>query len=586
MSPDPRGNGTVTNEGEIRTFGDFSTGIYHDAGIAQITNDGLIETVGAEANGIAVASDGARVTNGGMISTEGADSGAIAIFGDNAAISNSGTILTTGAGDANGMSLVGSGSITNSGRITTTSPNSWAIIADFGAVDIINSGLIAGSGGIVTRHTDATILNSGAIVLSSDRTGILANGDQTDIVNTGVIRSTAAFATGIFADGNNVTIRNSGQIFMEGGTAVEMDVGLQTLILDAGSIVVGDLVVNNGGFESTVDVRLPNAALSFSGLPEFFETDGRPSLLDGDTLHVFDPAHFAALDRATADVLEGVDLALSGPRQGHGQGYEGWATGYVTGNRSEASAGLVVGGTWHLSADRRVDAFLGTLDHGHESDFSTTEIDTRGLFAGLGYSGEVGRLSFRTAAFVGRADHDSIRRVADNTVSTGISEARAAFSSDVFGLSMTVATETEWRDMTLRPSVRLRYLRQDSDAFAESGSNSDLTVAARTSERLDLRAMLEMDLAPRQTALGQMDLSIFGGLDVVTTSGDRMSAEVVGLPISFAPQDRGTEVGAFIGAAADFTMGDGATLSLHGEIGSGIGDGVSGRLGASYVFRF
>ena len=53
---------TVTNEGEIRTFGDFSTGIYHDAGIAQITHDGLIETVGAEANGIAVASDGARVT--------------------------------------------------------------------------------------------------------------------------------------------------------------------------------------------------------------------------------------------------------------------------------------------------------------------------------------------------------------------------------------------------------------------------------------------------------------------------------------------------------------------------------------------
>lgn len=580
------GNLSILNAGQIRTFGAFSGGIFHDGGAVRITNDGTIQTDGIEASGIAMLADGVDVVNAGSIVTNGTDAAAIAAIGAEATLTNSGTILTNGAGSADGIQLDGTGTITNAGRITTLGPDSWSILAEGGTAQVENSGLIAagGQGGILSRENDSVVLNSGSIVITSaNGAGILAQGTGAQVTNTGVIRSTVPGGVGIFSSENFSTVRNAGQIFMEGGTAIELDQAFQTMILDAGSIVVGDLVVANG-LGSTGDIRLPNAVLSFTGLPEFFDTNGRPSLLDGNTLHVFDPAHFAALDRATAGALDGVDIALS--QRPRGDGYNGWASGYATAGGEDASAGAIVGGTWPLSADRRIDVFIGTLGSTHDGEISGAEIDTRGFLAGVAYEAEVGRLSFRTTAFVGRADHDSLRRVADNTVASGISDAQSAFSSAILGLSATVGTETAWRDTTLRPSLRLRYLLQDTDAFTESGSNSNMAVGARRSERVDLRAMLEMDLGPGQTALGPLDLTLFGGIDVARQSGDDVLAEVVGQPVAFAVDGGGTEVGGFIGARADVTMAQGGLLSLYGEIGGGSQDHVSGRLGASFVFRF
>ena len=187
--------------------------------------------------------------------------------------------------------------------------------------------------------------------------------------------------------------------------------GLQTLILDAGSIGGG----RSGGEQRRVRVdrrcALPNAALSFSGLPEFFETDGRPSLLDGGHRCMSSTRRISRRStRATADVLGGRRRSCPVPARGrvHASGLlKGWATGLCHRQPVGGHAGAGRRGTWHpvrRPAGRRVS--WPTLDPPMRA-ISNHRIDTGASSRALAIRGEVGRLSFRTAAFVGGADHDA-----------------------------------------------------------------------------------------------------------------------------------------------------------------------------------
>lgn len=207
-------------------------------------------------------------------------------------------------------------------------------------------------------------------------------------------------------------------------------------------------------------------------------------------------------------------------------------------------------------------------------------------FAGLTWGGRTGSVVFDTALSFGTIANDSTRRVANNTVLTGIEDATASPDSRFFGLSASIGTETRFGDRPVRPSLRLRYGWQRTDAFAETGSQADMIVGARVSQRVDLRARVDTDLAPVDTGLGPMAIGVYGGLDLGYTLADDVMATVAGLPVNFGTDPSGFDARGFVGAQATIATRNGASLSLSGEIGTGGDAGSDITMGLLYRLRF
>ncbi len=138
-----------------------------------------------------------------------------------------------------------------------------------------------------------------------------------------------------------------------------------------------------------------------------------------------------------------------------------------------------------------------------------------------------------------------------------------------------------------RPSNRMR-IEVESDCWETSctGSQADMMVEERVSQRVDLRAKVETDLSPRQTALGDLGLALYGGLDLGTTFADDVTAMVAGQPIDFGTDLSGFSMQGFVGAHAVFDMSNGASLALSGELNAGGESQNAVRLGAVYSMSF
>lgn len=588
-----------TNGAEIVTQGTGAYGI--DVGLnsddATVLNGANIFTNGLGAHGIFVeaGSDNPVITNSGEITTNGNAAG-IRNDGDNARIINSGEITTSGLQAAGVWNEVNDGSwVTNSGSISTTGFLGHGLYS-FNSTNVIleNTGEILVTGdGASGIHSDVgsgqTLINSGLIRAEGTADeGIFVNVDDTTVLNSGDIRTDPGIE-GLFIRGDNVFVRNTGRIFsgLGAGDLSFSSNGLNThLRLDPGSIIVGEFEFLAAG--ATLDVGLPNAALTWDlAPPDTILSDGRPQLVVGNTLYVFDPAHFGAMDQAAFSILDQISFTLdqrpSAPNPGE---RSVWATGNIASAGDADEVAGILGTTFALSADRYVGGFVGTQTAAFESAFGSSEINSRMIFGGLTWGGVTEWGFFETALSFGRTDHDSIRRVANNTVLTGIEEAIANPTSTFLSLSATLGTETDFNGMTVRPSARLRYSWHRADAFSEAGSQANMTVEARDSRRLDFRAMVESDLTPWQTALGDVGITLYGGLDLGYGQAGDVSAMIAGQPVDFGVEPAGFSAEGFVGAHATFDIRNGATLRLSGELGAGGENGVEVRLGAMYALRF
>ena len=339
---------------------------------------------------------------------------------------------------------------------------------------------------------------------------------------------------------------------------------------------------------ATLDVGLPNAALTWDwAAPDTILSDGRPQLVDGNTLYVFDPAHFAAMDQAALSTIDQIGFALDQRQAASGsQGRSFWATGNIASASDTDAASGMLGATFNLSADRQLGLFFGTQSTGYETAFSSSQIDSRATFAGLTWGGTTGSGFFETALSFGTVSSDATRRVANNTVADGIEDAISSPDGTFLGLSATYGTEMQLGARTVRPSLRLRYSWQQTDAFAETGSQADMMVEERVTQRVDLRAKLETDLAARQTPLGDMGLSIYGGLDLAQTMADDVNAMAAGQPVVFATGQSGFSMGGFVGAHARFATREVTSFALSGELYTGNQNRNALRVGALYSIEF
>ena len=587
-----------TNGAEIVTQGTgaYGIGVRFNSDNATVLNGASILTTGNSAHGIFVeaGSDNPVITNSGEITTNGNGAG-IRNDGQNAVILNSGEITTSGLGAHGIWNEVADGSrIENSGFIELSGQTSNGLYSfNSNNVVLLNSGeiLVTGFGGSGIQSfvgSNVSLINTGLIRAEGNAgEAILAVTAGSSVLNTGDIRTDPGI-NGIDVRGDDVFVRNTGRIFS--GLAGELSFtsdGLNThLRLDPGSIIVGELQFLAAG--ATLDVGLPNAALTWDlAPPDTILSDGRPQLVDGTTLYVFDPAHFAAMDQAAFSTLDQIGFALDQRLTGDWpEGRSLWATGNIlSGGDTDAVSGML-GTTFALSADRHLGGFVGTQTLGYETAFSSSRIDSAVTFGGLTWGGRTGSVVFDTALSFGTIANDSTRRVANNTVLTGIEDATASPDSRFFGLSASIGTETRFGDRPVRPSLRLRYGWQQTDAFAETGSQADMIVGERVSQRVDLRARVDTDLAPVDTGLGPMAIGVYGGLDLGYTLADDVMATVAGLPVNFGTDPSGFDARGFVGAQATIATRNGASLSLSGEIGTGGDAGSDITMGLLYRLRF
>jgi hypothetical protein len=586
----------------IQTTGDDASGIVGGGGSGIVietgsTNGAEIVTQGNGASGIYLmaTADMGTILNGANIFTNGAGSAGIRNDGDNARITNSGEITTNGL-QAHGIwnEAAAGSQIENSGFIEVSGQTANGLYAfDSSGAVLINSGeiLVTGDGGSGIQTfigSNLSVINSGLIrAEGAAGEGIFVVTDATTVLNSGEIR-TGPGMQGIEVWGDDVFVRNTGRIFsgLGGGEFSFTSNGSDThLRLDPGSIIVGELQFLANG--ATLDVGLPNAALTWNlAPPDNILSDGRPQLVVGTTLYVFDPDHFAALDRSAFGTIDRIGFTLDQRRAAGGaEGRSVWATGTIASADDTDTLSGMLGGTFALSADRRIGGFVGTQDTEYETPFSSSQIDSRATFGGLTWGGTTDYGFFETALSFGTVSSTSTRRVANNTVPTGIENAVSSPDSRFFSLSATFGTETRFNEIDLRPSLRLRYSWVQSDAFAETGSQADLTVEERSAQRLDLRAKVETDLAPRRTALGPMAVTLYGGLDFAYTDADDVRAVAAGQPVVFGTGQSGTSLQGFIGGHATIATRNGASLSLSGELAAG-GTSPELRLGMMYSMRF
>ena len=276
-------NGIITNTdtGRIMTTGPNAHGIFSrgGAGTGEISNEGEIDSSG---QGIRSEGNDNRITNRGTINSVG---DGIRSEGDETEIINeaSGTITVmkppTSLDVVSGISSAGTGAITNNGTIETSGDFTAGIFSERSR-RIRNTRTITTNGvfadGIVTQGDDTVVINSGIIRINSSESelftgsGIFSTGNG-EITNTstGRIITAGLGSSGIDSSGTG-DITNEGEIISSGGgirSTGNTDMVSNTIrntgtITTSGGNAVG---IFSGGFAATI-INAPGSTISTGGI--------------------------------------------------------------------------------------------------------------------------------------------------------------------------------------------------------------------------------------------------------------------------------------------------------------------------------
>lgn len=286
------GDTTVSNEGLIEANSSFGFAIAGSGNVNVSNGSGTIRATGG--NNLAIGAGGgstATVANGsGLIQTTGQDSSTIS--GTNVKITgNTGTIEATGV-NAIAIQATETADVTNSGTIQSTGDNGKAIQAGNALINNNAGGTIVGNSGAIRMDTgtinnagtisstkpntsistivattQATVNNSGTILIPASGFGIQANTGRLDLVNSGTI-SGVDNGIGVLAAIGNVT--NTGTI----STGSDAIIATTGNIENFGAISSGDSgisvntgrVLNAGTLQASGNaIDIDNGTISNSG---------------------------------------------------------------------------------------------------------------------------------------------------------------------------------------------------------------------------------------------------------------------------------------------------------------------------------
>ncbi len=191
-------NNILTNRGAITTSGDFSDGLFANAGAGNsntLRNSGTVTTSGTGSEGLSINSAMSTLINSGAVTTSG--TGAIGLLTDGNAntLENSGSVTTSGD-NADGIRVDGAGSqVTNSGTVTTSGAGAAALFSDG------NGNIVTNSGSLISE------LGLSMQILGADATVNLLAGP---VLVGDVFFDTPGSATLSFGAGLNAVVRTNG----------------------------------------------------------------------------------------------------------------------------------------------------------------------------------------------------------------------------------------------------------------------------------------------------------------------------------------------------------------------------------------
>ncbi len=475
----------------------------------------------------------------------------------NAVIINSGTILATGNPTYGIASLGDDAVVRNTGMITTSGP----------------AGI-----GILSAGHDAIIANDGFILSSGfPGFGVLVNGADNVFTNTGSIETTntASAALLIGDDGDRVHVVNSGRIFSpldNTVSAIIVGTGADAVTLDllVGSVVQGQILFN--GTAGVVNIgRGQNAALTIhQSKPLVFNTAGMPFAIDGSLLAVVDTTGFGAEDEMLSDLTGSIAGAVDDRQDSKPHGAGAWLQGISSfrnpssrGSQSgfdNVSAGLMVGVDRELSTMSRGGFFLGHGFAEMETDSNSQRIESRDYFLGVYGDLLAGDAFLNLQVTVGVRNFEDKRRILNNLVLGGIEHAKSDYEGTFISPQVTLGTSWDMGSFALRPSLTGRYAFMHLSSIAETGSDSNLSVAGRSVEVVDATAEIAAVSAPADFDFGAMQWTLRLGLEASLRDNSSVDARLLGQPIVIDPSGKSTVFAGYAGFDAALTLQNGWQL--------------------------
>ena len=416
-----------------------------------IINDGSITTDGTSSMGIEL-DDNAIITNNGTLLTKQNSSTGIRTD-DDAVIINNGSIETRGD-LAYGIQVVDRGQVTNNGTITTIGLSS---------IGIRNS-------------SNGTTINNGTITTSGTGAHGIRSQSQGTMTNNGRINTSGNGAHGLYSIGDDVII-NQGFVKATGITAraIEFTQGTNELVLNPGSVVVGDIQMGTGTDTLTIGrgLSVVTTFTASNGAPEIVRSAGGVHATNGDQVAVVDTTGIKSLGNAVDDLTGAVSTTLGNrltdtsstqdlstlsangtPIQastsGYGQSFNAiWGRGIggiSFSRKSDTSAasqhnfgGLVFGADRWITSNTQIGLFAGGSRGRIEVDHAAQVIDMNSFYGGLYGRYSANGYFINLSVTGGKSSHDSERSIANNTTTTGLETASASFNSMFFSPEITAA---------------------------------------------------------------------------------------------------------------------------------------------------
>jgi uncharacterized protein with beta-barrel porin domain len=185
----------------------------------------------------------------------------------------------------------------------------------------------------------------------------------------------------------------------------------------------------------------------------------------------------------------------------------------------------------------------------------------------LGFAGIYGRYAL-SGAFLdfsligGGSGNATTRRLDNNLVAGGVEYARGNYSGWfvspelAYGFDRQIAT-----NLTLTPTVRVRYLAAGFGGYQETGSAANLNVGNRLSHYFEERGGVTLTRSFAGVAQGAFNVSGSAGIVGLQRAGDsNVNAVLLGQNLAFAAPGGGNVAGYFVGAGIDWRHASGVSL--------------------------
>ena len=538
--------------------------------------------------------DNITVTETGSVTTNVRFVHGLDASGNTNSLTNSGTVTTSGIGGYGIYANGANNSLSNNGTVTTSGRGGYGIFADGANNSLSNNGILTTTGnnavGIIARDNSNVITNVGTVTTEGalSAIGIETDGDANTVINRGFVTTNGG--DGIQTRGAGATVTNSGTVISAQNFSLDIGGPNSTVNLLEGSVLYGDVKFATAASATLNFGAGLNASVNTNNtIPNTITVANGSYVVAGSTIHAVDANSFAASDQTPGVmggmILDTLDMQVTGTPVGVTRGASASSTGWIEGfggrRRHDGNSATMAftNETYGVMAGRSLDAmsglFVGAARNTTASD-RTFDNRSDSVFAGYHSRYDLGGIEMDASLTFGAAQNNTSRRIANNTVLTGLETARGQYMSYFLMPSATFRGDWDFGDTGFETSVRVRYAAMHDQGYTETGSAAAMTVDGRTSHLGEVRLQVDGALLDQVTASGVFMANLRLGADVQYLHNEHVSGSVAGQSIAFATNGDRVSRRAFAGLNIMHSMADG-TRELRGgfEVGrtqSGISD--------------